>query len=73
MLLRLRHPTFGQVPLNTGTITESTSFDAKNDIRTAIPRFEPDALKHNRAVVDLLAAGLRGRARGECRSTFRAS
>jgi aryl-alcohol dehydrogenase-like predicted oxidoreductase len=40
----------------TGTITESTSFDAKNDIRSSIPRFEPDALKHNRAVVDLLAS-----------------
>ena len=27
----------------TGTITESTSFDASNDMRTTIPRFEPDA------------------------------
>jgi aryl-alcohol dehydrogenase-like predicted oxidoreductase len=40
----------------TGTITESTSFDAKNDIRSTIPRFEPEALKQNRAVVDLLAS-----------------
>jgi aryl-alcohol dehydrogenase-like predicted oxidoreductase len=40
----------------TGTITESTSFDAKNDIRSTIPRFEPDALKRNQAVVDLLAS-----------------
>jgi aryl-alcohol dehydrogenase-like predicted oxidoreductase len=39
----------------TGTITESTSFDASNDIRSTIPRFEPDALQHNRPVVDLLA------------------
>ena len=40
----------------TGTITASTSFDAGNDIRSTIPRFEPDALEHNRAVVDLLAS-----------------
>ena len=39
----------------TGTITASTSFDASNDIRSTIPRFAPDALQHNRAVVDLLA------------------
>jgi aryl-alcohol dehydrogenase-like predicted oxidoreductase len=40
----------------TGTITAATSFDAGNDIRSTIPRFEPDALEHNRAVVDLLAS-----------------
>jgi aryl-alcohol dehydrogenase-like predicted oxidoreductase len=40
----------------TGTITESTSFDASNDIRSTIPRFTPDALQHNRPVVDLLAS-----------------
>ena len=39
----------------TGTITPSTSFEAGNDIRGTIPRFEPDALEHNRAVVDLLS------------------
>ena len=39
----------------TGTITESTSFDASNDMRTTIPRFEPDARRHNRAIVDLLS------------------
>jgi aryl-alcohol dehydrogenase-like predicted oxidoreductase len=39
----------------TGTITPSTSFDTSNDIRSTIPRFEPDALRHNQAVVDLLA------------------
>jgi aryl-alcohol dehydrogenase-like predicted oxidoreductase len=38
----------------TGTITPSTSFDSSNDIRSTIPRFEPDALQHNQAVVDLL-------------------
>jgi len=38
----------------TGTITPSTSFDATNDIRSTIPRFAPEALEHNRAVVDLL-------------------
>ena len=40
----------------TGTITASTSFDAGNDIRSTIPRFAPDALEHNQAVVDLLAS-----------------
>jgi len=39
----------------TGTITASTSFDASNDIRSSIPRFAPDALQHNQALVDLLA------------------
>ena len=40
----------------TGTVTASTSFDAGNDIRSTIPRFTPDALEHNQAVVDLLAS-----------------
>src|SRR5215216_4948689 len=40
----------------TGTITAATSFDASNDIRSTIPRFEPDALQHNQTVVDLLAS-----------------
>ena len=40
----------------TGTISASTSFDAGNDIRSTIPRFEPEALKHNQAVVDLLTS-----------------
>ena len=39
----------------TGTINSSTSFDTSNDIRSTIPRFEPDALQQNQAVVDLLA------------------
>ena len=34
----------------------STSFDASNDIRSTIPRFTPEALQHNQAVVDLLAS-----------------
>jgi aryl-alcohol dehydrogenase-like predicted oxidoreductase len=40
----------------TGTVTASTSFDASNDIRSTIPRFTPEALQHNQAVVDLLAS-----------------
>jgi aryl-alcohol dehydrogenase-like predicted oxidoreductase len=40
----------------TGTINASTSFDPGNDIRTTIPRFTPDALRHNQAVVDLLSS-----------------
>ena len=40
----------------TGTVTASTSFDAGNDIRITIPRFEPAAMQHNQAVVDLLVA-----------------
>jgi len=40
----------------TGTVTATTSFDAGNDIRSTIPRFAPDALQNNRAVVDLLTS-----------------
>jgi aryl-alcohol dehydrogenase-like predicted oxidoreductase len=40
----------------TGTISASTSFDPSTDIRSTIPRFTPDALQHNQAVVDLLAS-----------------
>jgi len=40
----------------TGTISVSTSFDASNDIRSTIPRFTPEALQHNQAMVDLLAS-----------------
>jgi aryl-alcohol dehydrogenase-like predicted oxidoreductase len=40
----------------TGTINASTSFDPSTDIRSTIPRFTPDALQHNQAVVDLLAS-----------------
>ncbi len=40
----------------TGTISTSTTFDPGNDIRSTIPRFEPEAIEHNRALIDLLAA-----------------
>lgn len=40
----------------TGTITASTNFDASNDIRSTIPRFTPEALQQNQAMVDLLAS-----------------
>jgi aryl-alcohol dehydrogenase-like predicted oxidoreductase len=40
----------------TGTITTATSFDASNDIRSTIPRFAPNALQHNQAIVDHLAS-----------------
>jgi aryl-alcohol dehydrogenase-like predicted oxidoreductase len=40
----------------TGTVTATTSFDAGNDIRSTIPRFAPDALQSNQAVVDLLTS-----------------
>ncbi len=40
----------------TGTITASTSFDASNDIRSTIPRFSPEALQHNQALVDLITS-----------------
>jgi aryl-alcohol dehydrogenase-like predicted oxidoreductase len=38
----------------TGTVTADTAFDPGNDIRSTIPRFAPDALRHNQALVDLL-------------------
>jgi aryl-alcohol dehydrogenase-like predicted oxidoreductase len=37
----------------TGTINAGTTLEQGNDIRATIPRFEPDALRHNQAVVDL--------------------
>src|SRR5918994_352094 len=51
----------------TGTVTADTRFDAGNDIRSTIPRFTPEALRHNQAVVDLLAsiAGRRGATPGQ--------
>ncbi len=39
----------------TGTINASTSFESGNDIRSTIPRFTPEAMQNNQAVVDLLA------------------
>jgi aryl-alcohol dehydrogenase-like predicted oxidoreductase len=38
----------------TGTITADTTFDSGNDTRATIPRFAPDAMRHNQALVDLL-------------------
>ncbi|MCY7402004.1 MAG: aldo/keto reductase [Nocardioides sp.] len=38
----------------TGTVDTSTTFDSSNDIRSSMPRFAPEALQHNRALVDLL-------------------
>jgi aryl-alcohol dehydrogenase-like predicted oxidoreductase len=40
----------------TGTVSASTNFDPTNDIRSTIPRFSPEALQHNQAVVNLLAS-----------------
>jgi aryl-alcohol dehydrogenase-like predicted oxidoreductase len=40
----------------TGTVSASTNFDPTNDIRSTIPRFSPEALQHNQAVVDLLTS-----------------
>ncbi len=39
----------------TGTISADTAFEPGNDVRATIPRFEPDAMRHNQPVVDLLA------------------
>jgi aryl-alcohol dehydrogenase-like predicted oxidoreductase len=36
----------------TGAIDTSTTFDAGNDLRAQIPRFAPDALEHNLALVE---------------------
>ena len=40
----------------TGTIDTSTTFEAGNDLRTQIPRFAPDALQNNIALVDEVKA-----------------
>ncbi|MEG4218812.1 aldo/keto reductase [Microcoleus sp. Pol14C6] len=39
----------------TGKIDESTTFDS-SDFRTTLPRFTPDALKANQALIDLLGS-----------------
>ncbi|GAA4045854.1 hypothetical protein GCM10023063_36140 [Arthrobacter methylotrophus] len=63
VLAACEEPGIGFVPYSplgkgflTGTITASTSFDPGNDIRSTIPRFAPEALQHNAAVVELLAS-----------------
>jgi aryl-alcohol dehydrogenase-like predicted oxidoreductase len=40
----------------TGTVDPSTTFEHGNDIRASIPRFAPDALEHNTAIVDEVRA-----------------
>ena len=40
----------------TGTVDTTTTFEQGNDIRATIPRFEPDALRHNAAIVDEVRA-----------------
>jgi aryl-alcohol dehydrogenase-like predicted oxidoreductase len=56
----LRHSEFGFVPFSplgagflTGRIDENTKFD-NSDFRSIVPRFAPDALKANMALVDLV-------------------
>jgi aryl-alcohol dehydrogenase-like predicted oxidoreductase len=39
-----------------GALSEKTKFDVKNDNRAALPRFTPEAMRANRALVDLLGA-----------------
>jgi aryl-alcohol dehydrogenase-like predicted oxidoreductase len=39
----------------TGAVTEGTTFDS-SDIRSTLPRFSPEAMRANRALVDLLDA-----------------
>jgi aryl-alcohol dehydrogenase-like predicted oxidoreductase len=36
----------------TGAINTATSFDSDNDLRASIPRFAPEALQHNLALID---------------------
>jgi aryl-alcohol dehydrogenase-like predicted oxidoreductase len=38
----------------TGTIDPSTRFEEGNDLRAQIPRFSPEALRHNTALTDLI-------------------
>ena len=61
----------------TGTLNENTKL-ASNDFRSILPRFTPEAMKANQALVDLLgriakprrsrSRGSSGRSRGSCRS-----
>ena len=53
----------GFVPLSplgkgflTGSVTTATTFDAGNDLRASIPRFSPEALEKNTAMVGLVKA-----------------
>lgn len=53
-------------PLNrgflTGMLNEYTKFDAKNDNRATFPRFTPEAMRHNMAIIEVLNQF--GRSRG---------
>jgi len=40
----------------TGKVDTATTFDATSDLRATFPRFTPEAIKANQAVVDLLGA-----------------
>lgn len=40
----------------TGTVDASTTFEQGNDIRATIPRFAPDALRHNEAILQEVRA-----------------
>jgi aryl-alcohol dehydrogenase-like predicted oxidoreductase len=60
-LRRLQSARVGVVPFSplgrgflTGTIDEPTKLDS-SDLRSAIPRFTPEARKANRALVDVVA------------------
>ena len=46
----------------TGKMGEKTTFDG-SDFRSILPRFTPDALKANQALIKLLSASLNGRTR----------
>ncbi|MDQ0768097.1 aryl-alcohol dehydrogenase-like predicted oxidoreductase [Pseudarthrobacter defluvii] len=45
----------------TGTLAASKTFDGGNDARANIPRFEPDALAHNQALVDAVTGFAHGK------------
>ena len=45
----------------TGTLPASSTFDGGNDARAGIPRFEPDAMAHNQALVDAVSSIARGK------------
>ncbi|MDQ0731197.1 aldo/keto reductase [Arthrobacter sp. B1I2] len=45
----------------TGTLAPSSTFDGGNDARANIPRFEPDAMAHNQALVEAVRSIARGK------------
>ena len=54
----------------TGKMDEKTTFDS-SDFRSTLPRFTPEALKANQALIDLLAKLASGRRRHPLRSHWR--